>query len=108
MRSRIIIATTALAAVVALSACSASSPAQVSGSTATPLVPTKPVCDGDVVVVDFYELPDCDVVPPQRLDVVMSSYTVDPALECDRMSGALRPITDGPLSGGWVCEGVDY
>jgi hypothetical protein len=74
--------------------------------------PTKPACTGSVVTIKAGEFPDCDVIPPQRLDQIMSTgveMSEASALMfgklCDDMGGEL--IFD-PANTQYVCEGIDY
>jgi hypothetical protein len=68
----------------------------------------RPVCPGSVVTVGLDDVVPCDVVPPQRLDVVIGRWYPDPALTCDDLGGILRPVIVGDPSSDWVCEGADY
>ena len=111
-------------ALAVLTGCSdaADSPATTVAPVTTPLVATTvetnrcPDVDG-VVTVDYGDDIDCDVVPPQRLDVkawtdptygVMSPSEFADA--CSDMGGILVPIPglNGVDSDFWLCQDVDY
>lgn len=68
----------------------------------------KPPCEGDVVTVEFDAETDCDVIPPQRLDVTMSPFVPNVGQECSDMGGMLRPDAETSFGQSWVCEDVDY
>lgn len=61
-----------------------------------------PVCAGDIVTAYADEPLRCDVVPPQRLDVILPP--VEQSIEeCHDMGGRPRPT-----SSALICEAVDY
>lgn len=95
-------------AVVVLCGVAGCEPATTDGTattdaTATPAA-TVPLCAGDVVTVDYGTYPDCDVVPPQRMDVTYP-LTMDYdtlAYDCGTSGGSL--VLTLPR----VCMDVDY
>lgn len=70
----------------------------------TPAPKLKP-CQGNPVVVDWPDLPGCDLRPPQELNVVFSAGMSEAAARtrCREIGGTLTMV--------WlrfVCTGVDY
>jgi len=68
-------------------------------------------CAGHVVVIDAGTFPDCDVVPPQRLDVRIPVDGGDGSiaaaeLDCDNSGG--DDLVGDTRDGFLTCEGVDY
>lgn len=70
----------------------------------------KPSCVGTVVVAEWDDPLDCDVSPPQRLDI---AYPGSDGIEqeqfqerCDGSGGTLT--WEGGADGMFVCHGVDY
>jgi len=97
---------------------SACTPAQIERAIAdseakagrVPATAGKPDCEGAVVVAEWDDPLDCDVNPPQRLDV---AYPGSDGIEqeqfqdrCDHSGGTL--VWDGGSDGMFVCQGIDY
>jgi hypothetical protein len=90
-------------AVAAATGCAAPAPTTTPAAPVTAMPAAKPPCVGDIVTVIGFDTPtDCDVIPPQRLDI--NAVTV---AQCEWMGGTVRTV-DQPMDGLVNCEGVDY
>lgn len=72
----------------------------------------KPACQGDVIRIGWYAETDCDVQPPQRLDLVLVMTDVD-SLEfvnelrrdCANHGGTYG---EDSIRDEYLCHGIDY